>query len=440
MSRSSGLFIATILCLSLIAASCSLFRHEQQPKPPPVVNHTATMDLTPGITINGLVELPPGFTPVVGQPPIWTRRAEEIALTGSVQGRTKVLGFSGPGFRHYRLIAADGGPGAPHGKIVGLAASPDGMTLAVVEAEPDRVEIVLRYLISDTGESTVANFEGKFDAAGLTWLSPSMLAVGLSGRPKDSPESMGMIYLIKVVSAISTGEVRLTCAPSALVFSPDGRFAVGTGDQKRPPSLFNIQTGRCRKIAFDDGPIRVLGWGPGDGTFLYSTLAGRDHGAGVFRYKIMDRTTEVIAVSSSAAAYTVGGVVMALGNRELNAKAAASMPDKRVTAQIASFVPGQGTTIVNSLGIPTTPAMLMASTMTYSPVAAQLGIQLFSNQPQGPTRDILAFSVTEHKAFVLASGSARGVAVIGWSPTANQLAIFDGDGVNDALAVLTPPH
>jgi hypothetical protein len=439
MRRSLGLSIALILSLGFAAGSCSLFTHEQPTKPLPVVNHTATMDLTPGIKIDGLVELPPGFTPIVGQPPMWTRRAQEIALTGSLQGQTKVLGFSGPGFRHYRLIAADGGPGAPHGKIVALAASPDGMTLAVAEAEPQHVNVVLRYLISDTGETTVATIDGEFKAASLKWLSPGILAVGLSGRPADAPESMGMIYRIHVVGALSSKEVRLTCEPSTLVFSPGGMFAVGEGDQNTPPSLFNVQTGECRKIA-SEGPIRVLGWGSGQHAFLYSKLAGRYSGAGVFRYSIADGTTDVIAVSSSAAAYVGEGIVMALGNRELNERVATSTPDKRVTAQIATFVPRQGTAIVNTLGIPTTPAMLMASTMIFSPLSAELAIQLFAIQPQGPTRNIVVFSVTDHKAFVLANGSARGVAVIGWSPTANNLAIFDGDGVNGALAVLTPPH
>jgi hypothetical protein len=313
------------------------------------------------------------------------------------------------------------------------------MTLAIAEARSDGVEIVLRYLISDTGENTVATFDGKFNAVSLKWLSLGVLAVGLSGRPADTPESMGMIYRMHVVGAVSSKEVRLTCEPSTMAFSPGGGFAVGEGDQNTPPSLFNIQTGQCTKIAAE-GPIRVLGWGPGNDAFLYSKLAGPRLGAGVFRYRIADGTTDTIAVSSSAAAYVGEGIVMALGNRELNEKVAASRPDQRVTAQIATFIPRQGTTIVNTLGIPTTPAMLMASTMTFSPLSSELGIQLFATQPQGATRDIVAFSVTDHKAFVLASGSARGVAVTGWAPAANQIAIFDGDGVNSALAVLTPPH
>ena len=121
------------------------------------------MDLTPGIMVNALVETPPGFTPIVGQPPLWLQGGKELALAGTLQGRTEVLGFNGAGgYKKARLVAADGGPGAPNGKIVGLAASPDGLTLAVAEAEPGRIEIVLRYVISDGGQNSVATFDGNF--------------------------------------------------------------------------------------------------------------------------------------------------------------------------------------------------------------------------------------------------------------------------------------
>jgi hypothetical protein len=114
------------------------------------------------------------------------------------------------------------------------------------------------------------------------------------------------------------------------------------------------------------------------------------------------------------------------------------LPDKRVTAQIASFVPRKGQTIVDSLGIPTTPAMMMASTMTYSHGFAELALQLYADAAAGPTREIVTFSIVDRKAFVLASGGVSGVAVIGWAPGANQLVIFDGDGATGALAVITP--
>lgn len=434
MHRSLLLIVLLGVPLSLGAAACAMFAHEEKPPTPPVVLHTATMDLTPGIAVNGLVETPPGFTPIVGEPPLWLQGASEIALVGTLEGRTEVLGFSGGRYRKVRLIAADGGPGAPHGKIVGLAASPDGLTLAVAEAEPGRIEIVLRYVISNGGQNTVASFDGNFHAVSLNWLAPNTLAVSLAGGvPAAAPTDSGGLYLVHVLGAVTIEQVKLTCPPSTIVFSPDSRFAVGEGDEQTPPSLFDSRNGKCRQL-LAAGPIRVLGWAPQSSALVYSTPAGRGHGAGVFRYNIADGKTELIAVSSSAAAYTGAGIVMALGNRE----AAGAAPDKRLTAQIASFVPRQGATIVDTLGIPTTPAMMMASTMAYSHGFAELAIQLFADRPEGPTREIVTFSIVDRKAFVLASGAVRGVAVIGWSPVANRLAIFDGDGAAGALAVITP--
>ncbi|MGA7763532.1 MAG: hypothetical protein WCA59_17440 [Candidatus Binataceae bacterium] len=391
------------------------------------------MDLTPGIVVNALVETPPGFTPIVGQPPLWLQGDKEVALTGTLQGRTEVLGFSGDGFKHARLVAADRGPGAPHGKIVGLAASPDGLTLAVAEAEPGRIEIVLRYVISNGGQNSVASFDGNFHAVSLNWVAPNTLAVGLAGESAET----GGLHLIHVLGAVTVEDVKLTCPPSMLVFSPDARFAVSEGDEHTPASLFDSRNGNCQQVS-PDGPIRVLGWAPGSAAFLYSTPAGRAHGAGVFRYNLADGKTELIAVSSSAAVYTGEGIVMALGNRDLNPQTAASEPDKRVTAQLASFVPSQGQTVINTLGIPTTPAMMMASTMVYTHGFAQLALQLYADRPAGPSREIVTFSIVDRKAFVLASGSVRGVAVIGWAPNANHLVIFDGDGALGVLAVITP--
>jgi len=437
MHRSLLFILLLIVPLSLGAASCSLFHHEEKPLAPPVTLHTATMDLTPGITVNALVETPPGFTPIVGQPPLWLQGSKELALAGTIQGRTEVLGFSGGSFKRVRLVAADGGPGAPQGKIVGLAASPDGLTLAVAEAEPGRIEIMLRYVISKGGQNSVASFDGNFHAVSMTWLAPNTLAVSLVGEPAASPTDAGALYLIHVLGAVTLEQVKLTCPPSTLVFSPDARFAVGEGDEHTPASLFDSRNGLCRQVSLD-GPIRVLGWAPGSGAFLYSTPAGRRHGAGVFRYNIADGKTELIAVSSSAGAYTGAGIVMALGNRDLNPQMAAASPNKRVTAQIASFVPKQGATLVDTLGIPTTPAMMMASTMAYSHGFAELALQLYADLPHGPTREIVTFSIVDRTAFVLASGPVRGVAVIGWSPAANYLVIFDSDGTTGALAVITP--
>jgi hypothetical protein len=443
-----------IVLLTLAIGSCSILGHKKKPPPTPVKLHTGTMDLTAGIPLNALVTTPPGFAPIAGEPPLWLQGAKEIALAGTLDGRTKVLGFSGAGYQKIRLVAADGGPGARHGKIVGLAASPDGMTLAVAEAEPGRIEIVLRYVISDGGENSIASFDGSFDAVSLNWMAPHTLAVGLASEspapPADasstqpgipdaagSPAQPGGLFLIHVVGAVTIEQIKLACPISMLVFSPDMRLAVGEGDEQTPPSLFESRNGNCRQVVLE-GPIRVLGWAPEDAAVLYSAPPGHARGPGVYRYTIATGKTELIAVSSGAAAYTGAGIIMALGNRALTAQTAMSAPDRRVTAEIASFSPKETLSLVNTLGTPTTPSMMMASNMTYSHGFAELALQLYVAGPDGPIREIVTYSIIDRKAFVLASGPFRGTAVIGWSPIANQLVVFDGDGTTGALAVITP--
>jgi hypothetical protein len=453
MHRSLLRTISIVPLLIFAIASCSILGHEEKPPATPAkLLHTGTMDLTAGIALDALVKTPPGFAPIAGQPPLWLQGGKEIALVGTLDGRTQVLGFSGGGYKKMRLVAADGGPGASHGKIVGLAASPDGMTLAVAEAEPGRVEIVLRYVISNGGESSVASFDGSFHAVSLNWMAPHTLAVGLAGEPTapsadsgsmrpgapgGSPAQAGGLFLIHVVGAVTVEQIKLACQVSMLVFSPDMRFAVGEGDSQTPPSLFDSRNGDCWQVTLE-GPIRVLGWAPEDAAFLYSAPPGRARGPGVYRYAIATGKTELIAISSGAAAYTGAGIIMALGNRALNAQTAMSAPDRRVTAEIASFNPKEKQSLVITLGTPTTPSMMMASTMTYSHGFAELALQLYVAGPDGPIREIITYSIIDRKAFVLASGPFRGTAVIAWSPHANQLVVFDGDGTTGALAIITP--
>ena len=449
MHRSHPPLLALAALLSLGTAACSNFSHKEPP-PPPVILHTATMDLTPGISVN-LVKTPPGFTPIAGQPPLWLQGGKELALAGTIQGRTEVLGFGGSAYKNVRLVAADGGPGAPHGKIVALAASPGGLTLAVAEATPGRIEVVLRYVISNAGQNSVATFDGNFHAVSLTWVAQDTIAVSLAGERGSSAEDVGGLYLVHVLGAVSVEQVKFACPPSPLSFSPDMRFAVGEGDERTPVSLFDSRAARCRMV-LPVGPVRVLGWAPGNNAFLYSTPGVNGRGAGVFRYTIGSGGTDLIAVSSSAAAYTGSGIIMALGARELDPRTAAAEPNKRVTARIASFLPARvqsstaangaaiapSETLIDDLGIPTTPAMLLASTMDYSHGFAELAMQMYADEPGGPTRKIVTFSIVDRKAFVLASGTARGVAVIGWAPNANRLVVFDGDGATGGVAVITP--
>jgi hypothetical protein len=405
--------------------------------------YTATMEITPGITVRGLVKTPPGFMPIAGEPPLWLQGGSEIGLVGSVNDRTEVLGFSGKGYKSVRLIAADGGPGARNGRIVGLAVSPDGMTLAVAEGEPGRVEIVLRYLLSTAGENSVAAFDGTFHAVTLKWVARTELAVGLAAEAPAPPPiappqaNAGGLFYIDVAGAVKTRRVAVNCALSPLAFSPDRRFVVGEGDSKAAPMILDTKTEACRALSIAS-QVRVLGWAPGSAAFLYAAPATSLTGPGVFRYDLATGRSELIAVASGAAAYLNSGAIVALGNRELTFRSALAAPNRVVTAQLATFEPTEPEVHIESLGLPTTPRMLMASTMAYTPAFAQVAMQMYTASQQGAAREIVSYSLLDRKAFVLAHGPLRGAAVIGWSPKANRLAVFDGDAGSGVLAVIAP--
>ena len=260
-----------------------------------------------------------------------------------------MLGFSGAAYKHVRLVAADGGPGAPHGKIVGLAASPDGLTLAVAEAEPGRIEIVVRYVISNGGQNSVA-VRRQFPRGERDLGRARHARRGPGCQARRFACAGWRLYRIHVLGAVTVEQVKLSCPPSMLVFSPDARlrWARATSIRRRRSST------EARELpeVSPDRPIRVLGWAPEKGAFLYSAPAGRGHGAGVFRYNIADGKTELVAASSSAAAYTGEGIVMALGNRDLKPQRPRRRRRQAVTAQLASFVPRQGKMIVDSLEFP----------------------------------------------------------------------------------------
>lgn len=411
--------------------------------------YTATMEITPGLPVRGLVNTPPGFMPIAGEPPLWLRNGAEIGLVGSLKGRTEILGFSGPEYKTVRLIAADHGPGAPKGRIIGLAANHNGMTLAIAEGEPGRIKIVLRYILSKGGQNTVASFDGTFHAVSLHWITNEELAVGLAAKPAPVPAPAGKarpesatpakdsLLYIHVAGAVKTMRVSVNCPLSPLAFSHNGRFVVGEGDAEAAPMVFDRKAGTCHSLSVT-GPIRVLGWAPGNAAFLYAAPATNASGPGVFRYTIATGRSELIAVASGAAAYLNSGQIVALGNRQLTFRGAVARPNRIVIAQLAIFDPKEPQVHIRSLGFPTTPRMLMASTMTYTPSFAQVAMQMYAAVRQGPQREIVSYSLLDSKAFVLAHGLMRGTAEIQWSPKANRLAIFDGTKGNGILAVVAP--
>ena len=128
--------VPIILCLS----GCAFFK--SAPKPPPprplYAGHTATLDITNGIRVVGSVELPPGFTPSPGSPPMWLAQGLVVGVAGTLDQKAVVLGFGGAQLTDMTTIASDFGPGAPAGRILEVAASLDGMELATAVAASDK--------------------------------------------------------------------------------------------------------------------------------------------------------------------------------------------------------------------------------------------------------------------------------------------------------------
>ena len=148
MYRSLPRTLPLIALLSFVAAGCSMFGHEGSLRRRSCL-HTATMDLTPGIAVNALVETPPGFTPIAGQPPLWLQGGKELALAGTLMDARRCSVSTVGGYKKAHRSRPTADP-AHRTENCRPGREPQmGMTLAVAEAMPGRIEIVLRYIISN---------------------------------------------------------------------------------------------------------------------------------------------------------------------------------------------------------------------------------------------------------------------------------------------------
>ena len=212
---------------------------------------------------------------------MWLQAGKEVAIVGTRNGHALVMGYSGLGYRTERIIAEDGGIGAPDGRIVDLAPSPDGMVLALAVAslkEP-RLDVVMRDLISEGAANPVSNFDGEFDSVSIGWLGEFSVPLALrrpfesrrrTSRPRPSPvlrrqhrrRASSGLYIINISGVVTTGYLKLNCKMSPLSWSPEGMVAAGVGrrgcaaDNHR--SRARNHAGRINAQA----PIRVLDWAP----------------------------------------------------------------------------------------------------------------------------------------------------------------------------------
>ncbi len=437
---------------SWIAAKSSVSppcKHPGKPaaSPPRYAARTATLDVTFGLNVAGVAPLPEDFVPNMNRPPIWLRGGSEVGVIGTRAGKGEMLGFSGPHLSQGRVIIEDYGTGAPGGRLLDAALSPDNHTLAtaVATASTDGLEVNLIDAPRPGGKLRIASLDGEFNSAQLAWLSAAQIALAvqtiapagddLTGETAAAPASG--LYLISAGPPASMRRLDgIKCPLSPLAFSPNAAFAVAQGGDNAPPALVDVHGERC--VGFPSNiPLQVLGWAPNSTAFLYRT-ANRNR-TGVFRFDLITGRRAMIAISSGAAAYASDGTIIALGSQELSWRRAVAEPMSPAKAQIALFDPHQSLTTINSLGFTTPPALLAQSTMVFSPVSNDAIIDTAIPGSSRPERLIIEYSYPARAAFVLAHGAAVGPVAISWSPDGKQIAIVDGDTTRRILAVIAPP-
>jgi hypothetical protein len=394
-----------VVPLLLGLAACSLFKSKPPPPPPrPLyVNRTATLDITNGIGVVGSVELPPGFTPSPDSPPMWLAPGLAVGVAGTLDQKAVVLGFRGDRFTDVTAIAGDFGPGAPNGRIIEVAASPDGMEIAtaVAAADAHRLDLMVIDSISGGEGHPVASFDGDFSVASLTWLDRTTIAIVIQATAQAATnvantaataDTAGGLYLVGISGTGSITHLdRVHCRLGRISFSPNRRFAVGEGDRDVAPAMIDLRTQACAEIRVA-GPIRVLGWAPDSSAILY--IAGDRDGKniGVSRFTLATAQRTLIAVSSAAAAYASDGTIIAMGNGQLSWKRVAQNPGAPIKAEIALLNPLTAVVTINSLGFQTPPAMFARSSMVLTVASDSAAIDTFVPASDGLLRELIDYS------------------------------------------------
>jgi hypothetical protein len=446
--------IRTILAtpLLLLLVGCSLFK-SKPPAPPPhpfQLGATATLGITTGIPVIASTELPRGFVPNAGVPPMWLAEDLGIAIAGSLNGKGAVLGLSGPKLSKLRVIAG-GHRSSPSGGIIqAVAASPDGMELALAVAEPasNSLNLVLIDSIGNGESHSVASFDGAYDVISMNWIDRDTLAFLIypSAPPAQIAANVdtvgaqsGGLYVIGITGLGSITHLdRITCRLGPLTFSPNRRFAASAGEVVAVPAVVDLQHQSCAQIRAA-APVKLLGWAPDSSGFLYAAANDRGN-MSTFRYTVAAERSTLVAVSSTSVAYASDGTIVAMGDAGLSWKRIAQAPTAPVKAEIALVNPQTGQITINSLGFQTPPAMFAQSTMVFTTASDSAAIDTFVPTTQGLVRELIDYSYAARSAFVLASGPARGPLSMSWSPNGLALAIVDGDASRAMLTVMVPPR
>jgi len=446
-------------------ASCLTSTEVPKPGPPPFVARSTTLAVTNGIKVLTNVAMPQGFAPIPTRAPIWMQNSEEIGVVGTQDGHTIMYGLGGAAWRTGRILAAETGPAAAEeGTIADVAVSPNGLTLATAMVAPgrDRVDVIVRDLISTGPGNVIANFNWRYDSISMSWLNDATIALALRAHPEQPEESAAKetpksdpdeadaqppptrsdgLQLIVITGSGSVAPLKLSCPMSALSWSAHGVYAVGQGDAGAPPVIVDRRASTCTRFHVRQ-PIQVLDWDKNDeGSFLYVGPDPTRHTIGVFKYNIATGDEHLMGVSTGAASFATGSDTVTLGNRELTFARAIERPEMPIPAQVAVSQSEKAQVDVKSLGFETWPEMLAQSTMAYSKGANEAAMQIYAPSKPVPWRKIVTYSLHYDSAFLLAEGPAQGTVTMSCSLRGRWLAFLDGDAtIGTVMSVLAPPR
>jgi hypothetical protein len=412
--------------------------------PPAAPVHTATLTIVPETAVASVVKLPKGFAALPNKPPLWLAGGGAIALVGKRGERTVVLILSGPGLSRVREAVTEAGRASTPDRILDVAASPNGSMLALArQSSSAGAPAVELHVLGPQGDDALVGVIAMPAVwAGLSWVDPATLAVLIKaaipspGAPAavSGPGGLYLAHLGGGQASLHAWTVR--CPLSPLSWSPSGRLAIGQGDGVAPPVLLDVGRNVCEPFNTTQ-PIRVVSWAPDSSGFAFLGPGPTDRSMGIFRYDIARDAAELLAVSSAAAAYIRSGDLLVVGNHALSWGAVQANPSLPVVAEIALFNRAQPQKKVLSLGVNTTPVLLAASTMTYSPLLDLAALELYAASPAGPMRVLLAHDPAG-KTTTIGYGEARGVVLTAWAPGDGRLAILESDGQASDLAVVLP--
>ncbi|MGD0073068.1 MAG: hypothetical protein ABSD31_01855 [Candidatus Binataceae bacterium] len=460
MRRPISIATATLVAASALLASRFATISAAQANPP-APSAQAGAAFTAKVPVIATIRMPAGYTSE-GWPPLWFEGGE-LAVIGRQSGRIIVLGYNGADFQQQRILAPD--PDYHNSVILDLAENGTQTMLAAAigNLEDGHIDVTLRDVSEDQPTRQLAHMEGRFSAAGLSWIDSTTLALELVSQPSSPqatptstpeasptptpapPAAAGGIYALSLNPGSTPRKINLHCAQpinfTRTVWSPNGRYAIADSDPLRPILIDRVSL-QCETFKIPAGQrFHLIGWNQDSNRFLYAIAPDNYVNGlpGFFEYDLDAGQSRVIAAPAAAATYLRGGRIAALGNRNLNARLIAKTPDAILPAEIALIDPSQSQIVIAPLGFNLPAAALLKGAIAYSRIADELAIQLFFPNPNGDIPVLVSFFPATQKALAIAAAKAGSTLSVSWSPRGNLLAVLDASAAPPILTVLSLP-